>query len=60
MNRQVIEWLESPEGQTWSYRRHYKVWNLISLVDDESAGDETVENYEFVWTTIQARRSLYA
>lgn len=42
---EIIEWLESPEGELWSSRYHSQYKILVMVKDDYDPGDDV-----YLWT----------
>lgn len=51
----VVEWLQSPEGERWSRRAHMPIWRpLISIVRDGEPSDVSIGDWEMIYTTDSA------
>lgn len=45
----VIEWLRSPEGESWSKSFHVPSVNFLVELKPEN-GEQSIEEREFVWS----------
>jgi hypothetical protein len=47
----VVKWLESSDGETWSRQTHGWVYGLVTIKDDESMHDvpSFCERTDYLW-----------
>lgn len=47
----VIQWLRSPEGESWSKSVHVPSVNILVSLKEDTYEDEALEYKQFIWYT---------
>ena len=46
---EVIKWLESPEGEEWSFQHHSKLWRPLVLVIPDGSGSADMDEWSMAF-----------